>query len=108
LQFAVLLVVVMLLSKAFQAWLGDAGIYLLAAFAGISDVDAITLSLARFAREGLEAEVAGRAIVLAAMVNTVVKGALVVVLCGGEMARRVALAFGLTIVSGGLVVALTL
>jgi len=102
LKFGLLLAGVMLLSKAFQNWFGDAGLYLLAAISGLSDVDAITLSMARLSSRGEVAEtVAVQAIVLAAVVNTGVKGALVALLCGGTMAWRVAVAFLLTVASGG-------
>ena len=104
LQFAALLVAIMLLSQAFQDWFGDAGVYLLAAASGISDVDAITLSLSRLARTELEPTTASRAIVLAAVVNTVTKGALVAFICGGEMGRRVGVVFLLTILAGVAVV----
>ena len=45
-KFGLLLAAVLLASKAAQAWRGDSGLYVLAAIAGISDVDAITISLA--------------------------------------------------------------
>ena len=106
LQFGVLLVAIMLLSRAFQAWFGDAGVYLLAGFSGLSDVDAITLSLSRLAHNGLAPEVAARGIVIAAMVNTATKGTLVAVIAGGRMAFRVGLAFLATVLGGALVLTL--
>ena len=51
LGFGLLLAAIMLLAEAFRAWLGDTGIYVLATISGIADVDAITLSLARMARD---------------------------------------------------------
>jgi len=104
LQFGLLLVAVMLLAEAFRAWLGETGVYLVAAISGISDVDAITLSLARMARADLSGEVAARAIVLAAMVNTLVKGLLVIFIAGRGMGMRVAPVFVATVLLGGLVV----
>lgn len=87
LQFGLLLAAIMLLAEAFRTWLGETGIYLLAAVSGIADVDAITLSLANMARADLAADVASRAILLAALVNTLVKGVLVFVIAGGSMAK---------------------
>jgi uncharacterized membrane protein (DUF4010 family) len=86
LKFGALLVLVMLLAKAFNVWFGEAGIYILSAISGISDVDAITLSLAGMARNGLGNEIAVRSIILAAMVNTLVKSLMVVFIAGGKMA----------------------
>lgn len=100
LKFGLLLVAVILLAKWFQQLFGDAGLYAVAAISGISDVDAITLSVARMAREGLEANVAASAIVIAACVNTMVKGLLVGVICRGAMARQVLLTFAITVATG--------
>jgi uncharacterized membrane protein (DUF4010 family) len=87
LQFGLLLAAIMLLAEAFRAWLGETGIYLLAAVSGLADVDAITLSLANMARTDLAADVATRAILLAALINTLVKGLMIFVIAGGRMAR---------------------
>ena len=62
LRFAALLVLVLFLVEAAQHWLGDVGIYLVSLFSGMSDVDAITLSLARSARGELAADIASRGI----------------------------------------------
>lgn len=84
-----------------QAELGDAGLYLSAAAAGLTDVDAIVLSLARMhAGGGLADQVAVRAIVLAAIVNTLVKAGLAAVLGGRAVGRPVGLALGSVAVVG--------
>jgi uncharacterized membrane protein (DUF4010 family) len=100
LQFGLLLAAIMLLAEAFRAWLGEPGIYLLAALSGLADVDAITLSLANMARADLAADVASRAILLAALVNTLVKGILVFVIAGGSMAKHFAPGLVLMLVAG--------
>lgn len=100
LQFGALLVAIMLLSKALQVWFGDTGVYLLALLSGITDVDAITLSLARLSRESLDMEVAARGIVIAAVTNTLAKSALVMLIAGGAMGWRVGVVFGATAIGG--------
>ncbi len=90
LQFGLLLAAIMVLAEAFRAWLGETGIYLLAAVSGLADVDAITLSLASMARTDLAPELAARAILLAALVNTLVKGMLVFSIAGSSMSRHFA------------------
>ena len=85
----------------------DAGIYLLAAVSGINDVDAITLSVANLARNGLNDVVAANAIALAAAVNTLVKGGIAVTLAGPVLLGRVLLPLLLAIVAGGVVLLLT-
>ena len=64
------------------------------------DVDAITLSLSRMARETLAGSVAVRGILLAAIVNNLVKGAIVIVLGGAIMAFRIAIAVTAVALSG--------
>ncbi len=100
LKLGAFLAAVMLLGEMAQRWAGAAGIYLLAAASGLSDVDAITLSLARMARDGLAEEIAVRGIFLAAAVNTMMKGAMVIAIVGGSMARRVSLALAIALLSG--------
>lgn len=85
--FGLLYGVILVVARAAQVYLGDAGIYASSIISGLADVDAITLSMAELSRGGNVAEVvAARAIVLAGMANTVVKGA--VVLATGSIALR--------------------
>lgn len=97
LQFGLFLALVMLLARALQAWFGETGVYLLSALSGLSDVDPITLSLSRMVPADLGLRTAAHGIVIAAMVNTVVKGALVAFVARGTMGRRVAAAFAATL-----------
>lgn len=79
LRFGLLFAVILILSRAAQLWLGETGIYVSALVGGTTDVDAVTLSMAQMSRgeTGLSDDVATRAIVLAAMVNTLFKGGIV-------------------------------
>ncbi|WKN20532.1 MgtC/SapB family protein [Azotobacter vinelandii] len=86
LRFATLLVLILFLVEAGRHWLGDTGVYLVALLAGMTDVDAITLSLARNALGELDSEVAVRGIFLAAMSNSLVKGGLIAVIGGSRLA----------------------
>jgi len=100
LKFGVLLALIMWLTRLLQTGFGHSGIFLLAGISGISDVDAITLSLSRLVGKGVTAQSAGLGILLAATANTVVKGVIVAAISGGEMARWVAGAFLVLIFSG--------
>ncbi|SEA34910.1 Uncharacterized membrane protein, DUF4010 family [Desulfuromusa kysingii] len=73
LVFGVLLTVILLLGDFFKNWLGDTGVYMLAATSGIADVDAITLSLSRMSNNELAMDVAVLGIVIAAATNNLVK-----------------------------------
>ncbi len=77
-KFGLIYGVILLISKAAQMYLPPAGIYFASIIAGLTDVDAITLSMSELSSTGaLELSTAARAIVYAAMANTVVKGVLV-------------------------------
>jgi uncharacterized membrane protein (DUF4010 family) len=102
LQFGLLLALVMVLSFALQAWLGEAGLYLLAAASGLSDVDAVTLSFAARVAEGsLDVTLAAAGLLAAAAANTAIKAGLVAAVCGGGMAWRVGLALGAALAAAG-------
>jgi len=81
-KFGLLLAVILLLSRALVDWFGDSGIYLLALVSGLMDVDAITLSLSRMAQEDIAPEVAATGILIAAVTNTLVKGAIFAFIVG--------------------------
>ncbi|MDZ7787705.1 MAG: DUF4010 domain-containing protein [Halofilum sp. (in: g-proteobacteria)] len=107
LQFGALLVGVLLLAEAARQWFGDTGVFVLAALSGLTDVDAITLSMARMARGDLAPESAVGAILLAAAVNTAVKVVLAALLGHIGMAIRLAVVFAPALAGGGLVWYLT-
>ena len=91
LGFGVLLALVMLLGTALRRWFGEAGVLALAAASGVADVDAITLSLARMTREDLGLPVAATGIVIAAAVNSLVKGGMAAFIGGRQIGVRVGL-----------------
>ncbi|MBP0047892.1 MgtC/SapB family protein [Marinobacterium sp. AK62] len=76
LQFGLLLAVIMLLSHGIKAYMGEQGLWLVSIVAGLTDVDAITLTLARMAHDTISQETAVTGITLAAITNTLVKGGL--------------------------------
>ncbi|MGD2041545.1 MAG: DUF4010 domain-containing protein, partial [Anaerolineae bacterium] len=90
--FGILYAVILVVAKAAQFYFQDAGLYAAAVLAGFADVDAITLSMAELAKPGgsVAVETAARAIVLATIANTVVKGGMALTL-GAVTLRRVLL-----------------
>ncbi|MGH7433583.1 MAG: MgtC/SapB family protein [Candidatus Methylomirabilales bacterium] len=89
LSFGALLAVIMILGEALKAWLGEAGILMLAAASGVAEVDAITLSLARMSRGDLAPGVAVTGLVTAAAANSFLKGALAAGIGGRQLGLRV-------------------
>lgn len=87
LQFAVILAVVMVAAEALRRVAGEAGIYTIALVSGLTDVDAITLSLTRMTEDRLSIEIAQQGVILAALANTSVKLALGMSIGGARMTR---------------------
>jgi uncharacterized membrane protein (DUF4010 family) len=100
-QFGLLYGVVLFVAKAAQIYVGSAGLYASAILAGLTDVDAITLSLSELHRSGTDASVAATGITLAAITNTLVKAGIALVAGGRALGGRVALAFLVVLVCGG-------
>lgn len=100
LMFGGLLVLILLLGEWFKLWFGDAGVYLLSAASGMADVNAITLSLTRMAREDLIMDVAVLAIVIAASVNNMVKAGLALGIGGERVGRQVLFPMLLSLLAG--------
>jgi uncharacterized membrane protein (DUF4010 family) len=82
-----------------QTYAPDSGVYLVAALAGTTDVDAITLSMAQYARTGA-VEIAGQAIIIATFANTVVKAAMAGVLGSAALRKPVLLATAAVLAAG--------
>ncbi|GET36547.1 MgtC/SapB family protein [Microseira wollei] len=87
LGFGAVLSLLFILVRAFESWFGNAGIYILSAISGITDVDAVSLSLAQATRTNLPLSVGATGILIAAMVNTVVKALLATFIGGWQLAR---------------------
>ncbi len=105
--FGVLYAVILVASNWAQAYFGDAGVYLSSVVAGLADVDAITLSMARLHGSGdLTDTTATRAILIAAASNTVLKGG-IVALTGTRGLRR-AVVPGLLLIVGACLLAAAL
>ena len=100
-RFGLAFGVITFVAKAAQVYLGEAGLYLAGAVAGLTDVDAIALSMANLARgdPGL-ASAATRTVVIAVLSNTVVKGAMATFLGAPELRRAIAPAVAVTLAAG--------
>jgi len=96
--FAAVLVVVKLAQQNFPG----TGVYVVSALAGLSDVDAITLSMAEQAKSG-DAGMAIAAIVIAVVSNTLVKAGLAASLGSASLRRPVLLAAFAVVASGAAV-----
>jgi len=87
-QFGLLYGAITFGAKAAQVYLGGPGLYLAGALAGLTDVDAISLSMANLAlADPASLDLATRTIAIAGLSNTLVKGAIAVV-TGSTSLRR--------------------
>ena len=100
-RFGLLFGVVSFAAKAAQVYLGDAGLYLAGALAGLTDVDAIALSMANLTSgDALQVDVAARAVVIGAVSNTILKGLLAASM-GAPTLRRIVLPAMAAILAAG-------
>jgi uncharacterized membrane protein (DUF4010 family) len=106
LTFAALYVVVLLAVAWMKERAGTRGLYLVSVVSGLTDVDAITLSVARLAGSGqIEAAVGWRLIVVAVLSNLVFKGAVAAVLGDARLRRWIVPLFGVQLLAGAAVLA---
>ena len=99
-NFGLLFAVVLVIVKITERYAPAEGMYLVAAVAGLTDVDAITLSMAGYARQGNELAIAAAAIAIAALSNTLVKCGMVLVLGSQPLRLRLAGATAVIVVVG--------
>jgi len=101
LKFGLLLAAIMLAAEGIRSYMGEQGLWLVSIVAGLTDVDAITLTLARMARNGISQDTAVVGITLAAITNTLVKGVLATLAGGWQLTRQLWVGLALTLACGG-------
>jgi uncharacterized membrane protein (DUF4010 family) len=100
-RFGLLFGVITFVAKAAQVYLGEAGLYLAGAVAGLTDVDAIALSMANLARsDPASGSAAARTVVIAVLSNTLVKGGMAMFLGSVELRRAMAPAVAVILAAG--------
>jgi uncharacterized membrane protein (DUF4010 family) len=104
-RFGLLFGVIVVGTKAAKVYLGDAGLYLAAAVAGLADVDPTVLSMAQLAlAEPANAEGPARGIVIAVAANTLFKAGMALVLGAPELKTIIAGVAGVILVGVGIAV----
>jgi uncharacterized membrane protein (DUF4010 family) len=99
--FGLLFAVVLTGVKLAQQFFGDTGVYVASVITGLTDVDAITLSVARLARSGqVSADVAATSILIAAIMNTIAKAGIALAIGAPELRRPILRAFGFIVLVG--------
>lgn len=100
LGFGALLTAIVIVGKVAAHWGGGLGVLALAAFSGLADVDAITLSMARLARTELTPALAARAVLVAVGVNTITKACLAWMTGGAALGRLVLIGVATALAAG--------
>ncbi|ALZ75240.1 MgtC/SapB family protein [Rheinheimera sp. F8] len=104
-QFALMFAAVLLVVKLTEHYAPAEGLYLVAAIAGTTDVDAITLSMAQYAQQAGREQLAATALVIAVLSNTLVKTVLVCTLGSTGLRQRLLSACGLVVLTAALLLA---
>ena len=101
LGFGAFLGVMAVLTQASKEWLGNPGLYALAALSGLADVDAIIITVMRMqAADSLAVAAAVSAVGIAVAANMVAKAMIATVAGGTSLGRRVTVGYGLSIAVG--------
>lgn len=100
LAFGALLTVVLLAVQALREWMGSTGVYAAAALSGVTDVDALTISVSNLVTDDLALTNGATAIFIAAAVNTVVKAGISLGVGGSALGIRVGLVYAVVIMAG--------
>lgn len=96
-QFALLYALIVLVVRWANATLGGTGVYLASFFSGLTDLDAISLSLSQMERGGgINLENATRALLVATGANSLLKLGLAASIGSGTMRAPVAIVLGAT------------
>lgn len=85
-------------------YFGQKGLYTTAVLSGIAETDAITLTIARMVEEGgnvaVSSQLGAKAVTLAALTNTIFKGALVLFIAAPPAKRHILWSFSLILIVG--------
>ncbi len=94
LLFGVVFGVIIFVSKAAEVYMGAGGIYVASGLGGLTNIDAIVLSLAKLSKNGINIKTAGAALILALIANTIFKAIITITLGSKELKRYTLPGFG--------------
>ncbi len=97
--FGVLYVVILLVITFAKDYFGDEGIFITSGIAGLSDVDAISISISKMSVITITASTAQNAILIATLANTISKFSIALWASSKEMRKNVFIGYGLIFVA---------
>lgn len=98
--FGILYTAILLVVSYASDQFGHKGIYLSSALAGLTDIDAITISVAKIAGDSMNIITAQNAIILATLSNTIIKLGISLWAGSGALRKQVLLGYGLMFLAG--------
>lgn len=102
-KFAIMIVILLVVSKYATVHFGSSGLYLTAFFSGLVDVDAIAISMANLSAIGdVKPMVAATTITIAVITNTLTKAGIVFAFASRQVGKRVLLSI-IVIVAVGII-----
>lgn len=99
-KFALIYAGILWLVKFSNEQFGASGTYIASVISGLTDVDAITISMAKMARSSEDHNMAANAILLAALSNTIVKFAIALTLGAAPLKKLVSIGYGVIFAAG--------
>lgn len=97
--FGVVYTVILLVVSYANEYLGEKGMLLSSAIAGLSDIDAITISVSKIAGESLALSIASNAILIATVSNTIVKLGIGISAGSLELRKHLFVGYGIVFVA---------
>lgn len=95
-KFGILYAIINFVSIFANKYFSNRGLYISSALGGLTDVDAVVLSITRLIKnEGLEIKIATITIILATIVNTILKAVLTIILGTKTLSKYVSISLGI-------------
>jgi uncharacterized membrane protein (DUF4010 family) len=100
-KFGILYAIIVFVARVMEVVAGDNGIYIVSILSGLTDVDAITLTMSQISRQdSSKLNQATVAITLAAFSNTILKAGIAYVLGSRELRRIILVGFAIILIAG--------
>src|SRR5690606_7879760 len=97
--FGLVYTVILLVATYSNEYLGEKGMLLSSAIAGLSDIDAITISVSKIAGESLSLSIASNAVLIATVSNTIVKLGIGMSAGSLELRKHLFIGYGIVFIS---------
>ena len=105
-KFALLFGATLFLVNMAEKWLGESGVYIISAISGSTDVDPVSISIAKMAGAKISIITGAKAVVLATLSNTLVKYIMCIMFGSAQLRLMTTYGFGSVLAAGLIYLAL--